>query len=140
MSEGAGRKDDLQSQWARVRGRLREEFGDAAYRSWLKSMTLYGVDEGRVRIGVPTRFLRDWVTQHYAERIRALWNAENEAITSVEILVTGKTMAQPADAELAAPQPKEAAETAVEEKDISAPLDPRCTYTRPSIDASGRLA
>jgi len=140
MSEGAGRKDDLQSQWARVRGRLREEFGDAAYRSWLKSMTLYGVDEGRVRIGVPTRFLRDWVTQHYAERIRALWNAENEAITSVEILVTGKTMAQPADAELVAPQPKEAAETTSEEKDISAPLDPRFTFDNFVVGKPNELA
>ena len=130
MNETTGRKGDLQSQWARVRGRLREEFGDAAYRSWLKSMTLYGVDEGRVRIGVPTRFLRDWVTQHYAERIRALWNGENDAIASVEILVTGKTMAQPADVELATPQPKEkeAAEAAAEEKDVSAPLDPRFTF------------
>ncbi len=140
MSESAGRKDDLQSQWARVRGRLREEFGDAAYRSWLKSMTLYGVDEGRVRIGVPTRFLRDWVTQHYADRIRALWNAENEAITSVEILVTGKTMAQPADAELSAPQPKEAAETATEEKDISAPLDPRFTFENFVVGKPNELA
>ncbi len=140
MSESAGRKDDLQSQWARVRGRLREEFGDAAYRSWLKSMTLYGVDEGRVRIGVPTRFLRDWVTQHYADRIRALWNAENEAITSVEILVTGKTMAQPADAELSAPQPKEAAETAAEEKDISAPLDPRFTFENFVVGKPNELA
>ena len=31
---------DIQAQWARVRGRLREEFGEAAFRSWLKSMTL----------------------------------------------------------------------------------------------------
>jgi chromosomal replication initiator protein len=140
MSETPGRKDDLQSQWARVRGRLREEFGDAAYRSWLKSMTLYGVDEGRVRIGVPTRFLRDWVTQHYADRIRALWSAENEAITSVEILVTGKTMAQPADAEIAVPQPKEAAETASEEKDISAPLDPRFTFENFVVGKPNELA
>ncbi len=140
MSEGAGRKNDLQSQWARVRGRLREEFGDAAYRSWLKSMTLYGVDEGRVRIGVPTRFLRDWVTQHYADRIRVLWNAENEAITSVEILVTGKTMAQPADVEIPASQPKEAAETASEEKDISAPLDPRFTFENFVVGKPNELA
>ncbi|MGH6976671.1 MAG: DnaA N-terminal domain-containing protein, partial [Stellaceae bacterium] len=42
MTEPAGRKGDIQSQWARVRGRLREECGDAAYRAWLKSMTLYG--------------------------------------------------------------------------------------------------
>jgi chromosomal replication initiator protein len=142
MNETTGRKGDLQSQWARVRGRLREEFGDAAYRSWLKSMTLYGVDEGRVRIGVPTRFLRDWVTQHYAERIRVLWNGENDAIVSVEILVTGKTMAQPADVELATPQPreKEAAETAAEEKDVSAPLDPRFTFENFVVGKPNELA
>ena len=142
MNETTGRKGDLQSQWARVRGRLREEFGDAAYRSWLKSMTLYGVDEGRVRIGVPTRFLRDWVTQHYAERIRALWNGENDAIASVEILVTGKTMAQPADVELATPQPKEkeAAEAAAEEKDVSAPLDPRFTFENFVVGKPNELA
>jgi chromosomal replication initiator protein len=142
MNETTGRKGDLQSQWARVRGRLREEFGDAAYRSWLKSMTLYGVDEGRVRIGVPTRFLRDWVTQHYAERIRALWSGENDAIVSVEILVTGKTMAQPADVELATPQPreKEAAEAAAEEKDVSAPLDPRFTFENFVVGKPNELA
>src|SRR5690348_10069490 len=65
---------DLQTQWARVRGRLRAEFGEAAFRSWLKSMTLAELAEGRLRIGVPTRFLRDWVAAHYADRIRALFN------------------------------------------------------------------
>src|SRR5690348_17988700 len=103
MTEPASRKGDIQSQWARVRGRLREECGDAAYRAWLKSMTLYGVDEGRVRIGVPTRFLRDWVSQHYSDRIRALWNDEDDAIAAVEILVTGRTVAQPVEAESALP-------------------------------------
>jgi chromosomal replication initiator protein len=139
MNETTGRRGDLQAQWARVRGKLREEFGDAAYRSWLKSMTLYGVDEGRVRIGVPTRFLRDWVTQHYADRIRALWHDENDAIASVEILVTGKTMAQPADAELSSPAPKEIAET-VEEKDVSAPLDPRFTFENFVVGKPNELA
>jgi chromosomal replication initiator protein len=101
MTDVTGRPDDVQAQWARVRGRLREEYGDAAYRTWLKSMTLYGVEQGKVRIGVPTRFLRDWVSQNYAERIRMLWNGENESIANVEILVTGKTMAQPAESEAA---------------------------------------
>ena len=72
--------NDIQGQWARVRARLREEFGEAAFRSWLRSMTLFEVAEGRARIGVPTRFLRDWVAAHYADRIRALWNGENPAI------------------------------------------------------------
>src|ERR1700686_4971521 len=91
---------DIQAQWARVRGRLRDEFGEAAFRSWLKSMTLAEVSGGRVRIGVPTRFLRDWVAAHYADRIRALWNSENGAIAAIDIFVSGGGMPV---AEIAAP-------------------------------------
>jgi len=29
----------VDAQWARVRGRLRAEFGEAAYKSWLKPLT-----------------------------------------------------------------------------------------------------
>ncbi len=53
MSEDAAR-----AQWGRVRTRLREEFGDAAFKSWLKPMALADVGGGRVRIAVPTAFLK----------------------------------------------------------------------------------
>lgn len=79
---------DIQGQWARVRARLRDEFGEAAFRSWLRAMTLLEVEAGRVRIGVPTRFLRDWVAAHYADRIRTLWLSENGAISAIEVVVT----------------------------------------------------
>ena len=136
------RPDDVQAQWARVRGRLREEYGDAAYRTWLKSMPLYGVEQGKVRIGVPPRFLRDWVSQNYAERIRMLWNGENESIANVEILVTGKTMAQPAESEAApAVAAKDGVDAAAaDEKDISAPLDPRFTFENFVVGKPNELA
>ena len=75
MADTLGQGDEVQSQWARIRAKLRREFGDAAYRSWLRNMTLQGIDAGHAKITVPTRFLRDWVAAHYADRIRALWNA-----------------------------------------------------------------
>ena len=62
---------ELSGQWARIRGALREEFGEAAFRSWLKPLTLVGHDGGEVRISVPTRFMRDWIATHYAEIGRA---------------------------------------------------------------------
>ena len=40
----------IETQWARVRGKLRAEFGEVAYRSWLKPLTLSGVEDGEVRI------------------------------------------------------------------------------------------
>ena len=63
----------MDTQWARVRARLRSEIGEAAYQSWLKPMTPRDTRDGTVRLSVPTRFMRDWVEAHYAERIRDLW-------------------------------------------------------------------
>ncbi|MBV8652276.1 MAG: chromosomal replication initiator protein DnaA [Alphaproteobacteria bacterium] len=98
-----GADKDFQAQWARVRARLREEFGEEKFRSWLSKMTLFEVAGGRVRIGVPTRFLHEWIATHYADRIRALWMAENPAITSIDVFVAsgGSAGAAPARAGMA---------------------------------------
>ena len=86
---------DIQSaQWHRVRTRLLEEFGEAAYRSWLSFLTLREVKDGTIRMEVPNRFLRDWVTQHYADRLRALWCGENRTVSRVEIMV-GQPVVEP---------------------------------------------
>ena len=79
----------LAGQWAQVRGRLRSEFGEATFRSWLKPLTLAGQSDDTISIAVKTRFMRDWISQHYAERIRALWQSANPAIRSVELVVDG---------------------------------------------------
>ncbi len=76
------------SGWARIRGRLREEVGDNAYKSWLRQMTLHGVEGDEVVILLPTRFMRDWVTSHYGDRLRTLWQAEFPAVRRVDIRVS----------------------------------------------------
>jgi chromosomal replication initiator protein len=81
----------ISEQWARVRGRLRAEVGEAAFRSWLKPLTLVGAKDGVVRMAVPTRFMRDWVRTNYVERISALWGDENEVVRGVEIVVQPPT-------------------------------------------------
>jgi len=88
-----------QSEWDRVKTRLRDEVGDSAYRSWLRPITVHGISDGAVRLALPTRFLRDWVATHYGERIRALWGAENPTIRAVEIVVeTARAAAVPTPA------------------------------------------
>jgi len=77
----------VKSEWDRVKVRLKDEVGDAAYRSWLRPITLHGMTDDAVKLALPTRFMRDWVNTHYAERIRTLWGAENPAIRNVEIVV-----------------------------------------------------
>ncbi|MFM7346150.1 MAG: chromosomal replication initiator protein DnaA [Tagaea sp.] len=143
----------LEAQWVRVRARLKVEFGEAAYRSWLKPLTLVGQDDGVVKIAVPTRFMQDWVRQHYSDRIKSLWRAENKAVRLIDVVVQsgsiqspapgaasngGGIAAQVARASSATPIPRAPAggfaapalsragqdETA----DFGAPLDPRFTF------------
>ncbi|MFM7422031.1 MAG: DnaA N-terminal domain-containing protein, partial [Alphaproteobacteria bacterium] len=56
--------------WARIRAKLREEVGDVEFRSWLRQMTLASIDGDEATITLPTRFLRDWVSSHYGDRLR----------------------------------------------------------------------
>lgn len=80
-------KEVSSNQWNLIRGYLREEVGDAAYKSWVKPMILTNIHNGEVSIGVPTRFMRDFVIVHYAERIRTLWEHINPAIRVVHFTV-----------------------------------------------------
>ncbi len=73
--------------WARVRGHMRDEFGVAAFNSWLKPMTLAEARGSKVRIAVPTRFMRDWIVDNYADRLQELWHAEYPQVSIVEIIV-----------------------------------------------------
>jgi chromosomal replication initiator protein len=85
--ETTGGDGALADRWNRVRGQLRLEFGDAAYRTWVAPMTLADGDRGQVRLGVPTPFMRDWVMNHYGDRIRSLWSAEDPSVRMVDFVV-----------------------------------------------------
>jgi chromosomal replication initiator protein len=159
----------LAGQWAQVRGRLRSEFGEATYRSWLKPLTLLGQSDCQVSIAVKTRFMRDWISQHYAERIRALWHAANPEVRGIEFVVDGSrpqamkaqqaeriaphtdTMraepmrAEPLRAESGRAEPMRESARAdspatFAPEDVSAPLDPRFTFENFVVGKSNELA
>lgn len=76
-----------QAEWDRVKTRLKQEFGDSAYKSWVTPIVATALRDGEVELSVPTRFMRDWITTHYAERIRALWNGENPSVRKITLKV-----------------------------------------------------
>ena len=129
--------EKLSAQWARIRGRLRAEYGEAAYRSWLKPMTFVGVEGRRVRISVPTRFMRDWIESQYAERLVSLWTLEASSVEGVDVFVTGNE-AEDDDA-LPAASPAALRETEAQ-NNISAPLDPRFTFENFIVGKPNELA
>ncbi|MBF0393199.1 MAG: hypothetical protein HQL38_11000, partial [Alphaproteobacteria bacterium] len=82
------RGDGMNSErWDKVKARLREEFGEAAFKSWLLPLAFGGCDDGQVRLEVPTRFMRDWVASHYGERLRVLLTGEDASVRSIDLVV-----------------------------------------------------
>jgi chromosomal replication initiator protein len=134
---------DFDRQWSQVRGMLRQEFGETAYNTWLASLTLDGLEGERVLLSVPTRFLRDWVAAHYADRIRVLWRRVNPMVSGVALNVLPATAA-PSAATKASSSPvgpvRAPLETVPADTDIGAPLDPRCTFEKFVVGQPNELA
>jgi chromosomal replication initiator protein len=126
----------LAAHWDRVRDRLQQDVGEVEFRMWLRPMTLGGVDGDEVTLLLPTRFLRDWVRGHYADKLNALWQQEDKRVRRVDIRVGGVAAAadvpelppsppRPATQAAAPPARVPATEARV---DMAAPLDPRFEF------------
>ena len=119
---------------------MRAEYGEAAYRSWLKPLTLSGYSGETVQLTVPTRFMRDWVEAQYGKRLIGLWASENTALKKVEILLEGSAAAQVAESQAAIFKTNPEIEPASRHDDISAPLDPRFTFDNFIVGKPNELA
>jgi len=150
-------KSNDNDRWQRIKERLRAEFGEDIYSSWFGRMELEGVEKGAVRLSVPTRFLRKWIQSHYADRILALWQAEEPLIGRLELVVrsTAIRMPMPRAAKLVPPpalprEPREAAESSktragmpllsVHDALGGSPLDPRLSFETFIVGRSNTLA
>lgn len=143
---------DLEQQWAHVKRQLRSEYGDTAYKTWLASLTLEGLEGDRVRLSVPTRFLRDWIASHYADRIKVLWRRTNPIVDGVALTVAqgtaGKskaseafTSSDPASSSIVtALSPAAPVAEIGPSAEVSAPLDPRCTFDNFVVGKPNELA
>lgn len=147
-----------QESWVRVKARLRAEVGDDVFSSWFARMDMESLDEGAVRLSVPTRFLKSWIQSHYAERVLACWQAEQEAVGRIELIVRSaviKTTVQPKPkAELttagdgagrltngaAHSRPMLAGDPGVHEALGGSPLDARLTFENFVVGRSNTLA
>ncbi|MGI4794943.1 MAG: chromosomal replication initiator protein DnaA [Janthinobacterium lividum] len=83
----AGLGQQLATEWTRIRSRLQREVGDVEFRSWLRNMSLVGIDGDEVTIHLPSGFMRDYVRNNYANRLNELWQEEDCGIRRVDIRV-----------------------------------------------------
>jgi chromosomal replication initiator protein len=124
---------ECHGEWVRALGHLKREVGEAAYRSWLRPLSLERVGDGEVLIAAPTRFLRDWVATHYTDRLLALWRTENPRIRRIAVAVAADAVGAGAAATTnvprePAPSSREAPLEGGDDRGQPAGLDSRFTF------------
>src|SRR4249920_623375 len=144
-----------QESWSRVKERLRADVGEDVYSSWFARMDLEAIEEGSVRLSVPTRFLKSWIQSHYAERVLACWQAQEGKVTRVELVVRSAVL-KSAMLPKAKPdiglgdmgmrytngngRPLSVGDPSVHEALGGSPLDPRLTFDTFVVGRSNTLA
>ena len=74
-------------QWDEICGQLKLEFGETAFDSWLKPLSINSFNDGVMQICAPTAFMKNWVIAHYSERIHRIWERKNPQIKHVQFVV-----------------------------------------------------
>lgn len=147
--------DVIEDKWRRIQARLRAELGEDVFTSWFGRMELESYSGGSVQVSVPTKFLRNWLQSHYADRLLKCCQDELNVANSVEFRVR-----QPHDAAMAERRRLEEPVKAVAAKSESShqselsirdgrtgwegfegsPLEARFTFSSFIVGASNRLA
>jgi chromosomal replication initiator protein len=73
--------------WGRACRRLRTELGEDVFTSWFGRLELDAIADGTAFLSVPTRFLKSWIESHYADRVLAVFSAENPDVKTVSVCV-----------------------------------------------------
>ena len=78
-------KSSIRDQWNSVLKKLNTEYGNEIFNSWIKNISIKNLDNDIIYFTVPTRFIKDWITSHYLDKIIYFLNQENPDIRRVKI-------------------------------------------------------
>jgi chromosomal replication initiator protein len=153
--EGRGQK---------VRAMLRAQLGDEIYSSWFKSLEFESFDGRVVKVSVPVKFVRNWIQEHYAERLLHCSRVEFVTAERVDVVwrQPGSVVQRPVEtrpeatntqkAPVSAPQAEAPQRVSVLRPPVlpaqrtsaggleGSPLDPRYTFDSFVVGASNRMA
>lgn len=148
----AASADDVDARWEAVLLKLRQTYGDTIFKSWLKPLSFVGLRDGEALIAVPTRFMRDWISNHYLTTLAQFLEREMPDVRGVELIIRPReprlvTISSPESREeamdasvpTAAPIKVEQSPVASLER-IGAPLDPRFTFDNFVVGKPNELA
>ncbi|MFW0776933.1 MAG: chromosomal replication initiator protein DnaA [Rickettsiales bacterium] len=140
--------DDVLGQvWTEISEKLKELYGEAVFKSWLKPLRYIGNNNNTIQISVPTRFMREWVTSHYGDDIQNLWQQKKEAegmgLEFVVVQQSADSQETPevsTAANVVTPQSWNSGSSPDNILQMSAPLDPRYTFDNFVVGKPNELA
>ncbi len=130
--------------WTLVCKKLVAVYGQETYDSWIASLRFIELTNGVVTLSAPTKFIHDWVSTHYADKILSIWKYETPSVHSVEIEVNESEVVSSNDnQELDKAQAVE--KTTIEPKkhflqQLGSPLDTRFTFNNFVVGKPNELA
>jgi DNA-binding MarR family transcriptional regulator len=65
--------DSTGGRWQAVKRRLAELHGDDVVKAWFARVSINRVENSSLVLMAPTKFIGDWISQHWADRIVAAW-------------------------------------------------------------------
>tara|TARA_B100000965_G_scaffold30820_1_gene22916 strand:- start:1467 stop:2873 length:1407 start_codon:yes stop_codon:yes gene_type:complete len=73
--------------WAEVQVRMKNNFGNDIFESWLKKIIFVEEFKNYVLLSVSTRFIRDWITSRYLDEILRIIKEFNKNISRIELKI-----------------------------------------------------
>jgi len=80
--------DDLKKNWNIVQLKLKEIYGVDVYKSWIENVEAKGVEQNSLILGVKTRFVRDWIVSHYADKILDHFQKLDNTISRIQFEIS----------------------------------------------------
>ncbi len=73
--------------WVEVQVRMKNNFGNDIFESWLKKIIFVEEFKNYVLLSVSTRFIRDWITSRYLDEILRIIKEFNKNISRIELKI-----------------------------------------------------
>lgn len=124
--------------WGEALEHLRQEFGDATFKSWFSHLTYQEFKDGVLTITAPSKFIREWMITNYMKSINKFVLLSNPQVRKVDLRVKPNRAKIPC---ITNDNADENLGSIDENCDIFASkLDPRFTFNNFVSDASNKLA
>ena len=87
-ANGENHDVSIDHKWEHISKLLKKQIGDTEFRNWIGPLSVCAVQNRVVEIAAPTRFVRDWVAMHYADKIKRIWEAAYPGdVIGIDIIV-----------------------------------------------------